>query len=171
MSDKEFENPAPSQSAKNEPWRQLYRYWLSKHVDGRPPSREDIDPITEIPRLVANLMLIDATADGFIYRFIGSEIVARTGQDMTGVRAGFSRQFVASQSDWVAALNAVRTTQQARLIVSRFDKQATARLAVLLLPLHTKPGTVTKILGGTFYGGYFPPDIKVEGISEMEVPA
>ena len=58
-----------------EPWRQLYRYWQSKHVEGRPPSRADIDPITEIPRLVANLMLIDSVGDDFIYRFVGTEVV------------------------------------------------------------------------------------------------
>jgi hypothetical protein len=41
-----------------ERWKELYRWWLSKRVDGRPPSRRDVDPLPDLPRLVANLMLL-----------------------------------------------------------------------------------------------------------------
>src|SRR3954447_24267311 len=83
-----------------EPWRQLYNYWLSKHVDGRPPARADIDPLTEIPRLVANLMIIDAVAEEFIYRFAGTEVVTLTGEEVTGRAAGLSRKFGQIHSVW-----------------------------------------------------------------------
>src|ERR1700743_949353 len=28
---------------KEEAWKALHRYWLTKHQDGRPPSRKDLD--------------------------------------------------------------------------------------------------------------------------------
>jgi hypothetical protein len=152
-----------------EPWRQLYRYWQSKHVDGRPPARADIDPITEVPRLVANLMIIDSVADDFIYRFVGTEVVAQTGEDMTGRSAGLSRKYAPIRPTWMAALEAVRVDRQPRLIVYRFGGQSTsARQAVLLLPLHAEPGAVFKILGGAFQDGDFPPGLTIEGVTVQE---
>ena len=45
--------------AEQEAWKQLYDYWLSKHVRGRPPTRQEIDPPVEVPRLIANMMLVE----------------------------------------------------------------------------------------------------------------
>src|SRR5580700_3238611 len=69
-------------------WKQLYRYWLSKHAVGL-PSRADIDPIIDIPHLAKNLILLDAR-DDFTYRLVGSEVVERHGIDMTGRKSGSS---------------------------------------------------------------------------------
>jgi hypothetical protein len=33
------------------PWRELYDYWLSRHMDGRPPSRDTLDPPIDLPHL------------------------------------------------------------------------------------------------------------------------
>lgn len=154
-----------------EPWRQLYRYWLLKHVDGHPPSRADIDPITEIPRLVANLMIIDAIGDDFIYRFVGTEVVTLTGEDMTGRSVGLSRKYASIRSTWVGALEAVKTLGQPRLLIYRFGgQQINARQAVLLMPLHAEPGALFKILGGAFPDGDFPPGLQVEGVTVQEFP-
>ena len=154
----------------SEPWRQLHRYWLSKHVDGRPPARSDIDPITEIPRLVANLMIIDAVGDDFVYRFVGTEVVAQTGEDMTGRSVGLSRKYGPIRSTWIGALQFVKLKRQPQLLVYRFGPQANARQAVLLLPLYAAPGGVFKILGGAFPDGDFPPGQRVDGVSVQEVP-
>ena len=62
-------------------WQDLYSYWQSKHVDGRPPSRRDIDPPTEIPPLAASLMLIEVIPDGYHYRLGGSTLRERLGAD------------------------------------------------------------------------------------------
>jgi hypothetical protein len=155
----------------SEPWRQLHRYWLSKHVDGRPPARSDIDPITEIPRLVANLMIIDAVEDDFIYRFVGTEVVAQTGEDMTGRSVGMSRKYGPIRSTWTGALEFVKLKQQPQLLIYRFGPQVNARQAVLLMPLYAPPGSVFKILGGAFADGDFPPGLRVDGVSVQEVPA
>jgi hypothetical protein len=154
-----------------EPWRQLHRYWVSKHVGTRPPARSDIDPITEIPRLVANLMLIDSVGDDFVYRFVGTEVVNQVGEDMTGRRAGLSRKYAPMQALWTGALEFVRDNRLPRLVVYRFaGHQASARQAVLLLPLHAEPGGVFKILGGAFFDGHFPPELQIEGVTIQDVP-
>ena len=155
----------------DEPWRLLHRYWLSKHIDGRPPARADIDPITEIPRLVANLMIVDAVEDDFIYRFVGTEVVAQTGEDMTGRPVGMSRKYGPIRSTWRGALDRAKEKQQPQLLIYRFGPQAGARQAVLLLPLHAAPGGVFKILGGAFSSGDFPPGLRVDGISVQEIRA
>ena len=155
----------------SEPWRQLHRYWLLKHIDGRPPARPDIDPITEIPRLVANLMIIDAMENDFVYRFVGTEVVAQTGEDMTGRPVGMSRKYGPIRSTWISALEFVKQKQQPQLLIYRFGPQVNARQAVLLLPLSAAPGGVLKILGGAFADGDFPPGLQVDGVSVQEVPA
>jgi hypothetical protein len=165
------DGPNAAGSPLSEPWRQLHRYWLSKHVDGRPPARADIDPVTEIPRLVANLMIIDAVEDDFVYRFVGTEVVEQTGEDMTGRSVGTSRKYAAIRSIWLTALEFVRLNRQPQLLIYRFGPQVSARQAVLLMPLHAAPGAVFKILGGVFSDGYFPPGLQVDGVSVQEVPA
>jgi hypothetical protein len=91
-------------------WRQLYQYWQSKWVDGRPPSRADIDPIVDIPQLTKNLVLIDARND-FIYRLVGSEIVERHGLDMTGrrpaVAAGTPTPWPSGSKRWSMSVKSV----------------------------------------------------------------
>ena len=156
----------PAGDPLKEPWRQLLHYWLSKHVDGHPPSRADIDPITEIPRLVANLMIIDSVGEEFIYRFVGTEVVTLTGEDMTGRAAGLSRKFGPIQSVWLGALRGVMANRRPLLLIYRFGGQtAKARQASLLLPLHTEHGAVFKIFGGAFGDGNFPPGLAVEGVT------
>jgi hypothetical protein len=159
-----------SAAQSNEPWRLLHHYWLSKHVDGQLPTHDDIDPITEVPRLVANMMIIDATEEGFVYRFVGTEVVAHTDQDLTGQHVGLSRKYAGIQTQWVQALNSVWRTQHPRLLLYHFDMQVEAKHLVLLLPLRAAPGGVDKILGGSFFDGYFPPGLHADGVTVQEVP-
>jgi hypothetical protein len=58
-----------------EPWRELYQYWQAKHVVGRPPSRDDLDPPVELPRYAHNLMLVDVMLRGLEYRLVGTNFV------------------------------------------------------------------------------------------------
>jgi len=44
---------------KDKTWHELHRYWLDKHVEGKPPARRDLDPLVEIPSLVAWIMLVE----------------------------------------------------------------------------------------------------------------
>lgn len=67
--------------------RRAHAYWQSKLGGRRMPSRKDIEP-TEIPDLLANIVLVDVSHDplDFRYRLIGTAIVERIAFDYTGKR-------------------------------------------------------------------------------------
>lgn len=66
--------------------RQVYGYWQSKMIDGRLPSRAEIDPL-EIPKLLPFLFLVDVARDPLRFRFrlVGTQICAWGGRDPTGL--------------------------------------------------------------------------------------
>jgi hypothetical protein len=59
---------------------EFHRYWLARRGERRFPRRADIEP-TDIPHLLAGIMLLDVTYDplDFEYRLIGGAIVDRSG--------------------------------------------------------------------------------------------
>ncbi len=64
----------------------LWDYWVGVYANvGRPPRRSDIDPI-DIPRLLANLWLIDweASSGRFRYRLVGTAVTKARNTDATG---------------------------------------------------------------------------------------
>ena len=149
-------------------WRQLYQYWLSKCVDGHPPSRADIDPIVEIPQLAKNLMLVDVRSD-FTYRLVGSEVVERHGLDMTGRRPGTSGRDPNALAEWTKALDYVREKRQPRLLVSRIGPDSIARNIMLVLPLVGADGVIEMILVGSFYNEHFKAGTHVAGMTVTEI--
>ncbi len=150
-----------------EKWRQLYAYWLSKHVDGRLPGRADIDPLPEIPRLVANLILLDVLPDGYRYRVVGTEVVFRSGHDRTGRALGSSGKepgAVAAfrgYADWVVA------ERKPRLVLTRLDR-TTVESVSLLLPLAASDGRIEMLLCGWFFKDERIPGGWTTGLSIVE---
>lgn len=73
-----------------------YDYWLGKRdalqvaipapLQGAVPARGDLDPLTEVPRLVPYMMLMDVQAEprDFRYRLIGTALRRHMAQDWTG---------------------------------------------------------------------------------------
>ncbi len=51
-----------------------------------------------------------------------------------------------------------------------FDVAVEAKHLVLLLPLRAVPDGLDKILGGSFFDGYFPPGLHAEGVTVQEIP-
>jgi hypothetical protein len=156
---------APSDS---EPWRQLHRYWLDKHIDGRSPGRGDLDPLLEIPRLLPNLVLIDITPNGLIYRLVGSDIEAGVGTGMTGRKIGSSGKFQSVVKDWSDAIEFVRVNVKPRLLVARFNDRVQASGVLLFLPLISPTGETAMIMGGYFNKGVFPVATEIESLSVKE---
>lgn len=63
-----------------------YAYWQSKVLDGKLPSRADIDPI-DIPRLMPHVVMVDVKREpeyDFRYRLIGTSVVENLYKDHTG---------------------------------------------------------------------------------------
>jgi len=133
-------------------WRKLYFYWLDHHLDGRPPSRANIDPPTEIPGLLPNLMLIDVEAGGFRLRLSGSEITRRAGFDNTGNMIDPDRLANRSGHGLVRLLS--RVAETGAPVLYKVGPSATSAFGatILLTPLVDQTGSsVDKILGGVFY--------------------
>jgi hypothetical protein len=149
-------------------WKQLYQYWLSKHVDGHVPSRRDIDPIIDIPHLVKNLILLDARND-FTYRLVGTEVVERHGFDMTGRKSGSSGGDSKVISDWMAALDYVSSELKPRLLMSRIGNDEIARNVMILLPLADKQGQIEMVLVGSFYNEHFTRGTHIADMVAQEV--
>jgi hypothetical protein len=114
-----------------EPWRELYLYWQSKHVDGRPPSRDELDPPLEIPQQAHNLLLIDILPHGLEYRLVGTNFVKGAGVDMTGAMVGSTGRHAHVIDVWKAALVGAHETSQPRLLAGRFAPHITAGLTML----------------------------------------
>ena len=155
----------------NEPWKELHRYWLSKHCDGRPPARIDLDPLIEITALVSNLVLLDLENGNYRYRLVGAEVAKRAGMDMTGQMIGLSITEPGLRDQWRIALDTVARDQKPQLFLSHMPAGVTARYVTLMLPLVDRSGETEKILAGIFFDGYMPPDKRVPGIAPLDLEA
>lgn len=132
-------------------WRELYSYWHGLQSEGHPPSRADIDPPLQIPRLLPNLMLIDAVNGDFQMRLVGSEVSRRAGRDPTGLR--LDPQVIRDRGipAFVGFLQkTVETRSPVIYSVERGDQTAFGAIG-LLLPLSGPDHEVTMIFGGLFY--------------------
>jgi len=65
--------------------REMLAYWQSKVLDGRLPRPADIDP-TEIPKLIASIVICDLEVEPFRVRFrlAGTRQVHILGNELTG---------------------------------------------------------------------------------------
>ena len=154
---------------KEEPWKALHRYWLLKHQKGRPPSRKDLDPLVEIPSLVANLVLLDPVEGSYRYRLVGTEVVKRSGMEMTGKMIGLTITLPEMRDQWRIALDGVAASQKPQLFLSRMPQGVTARYVTLMLPLVAASGGTEMILVGIFFDGYMPPGKRVPGLSPLDL--
>jgi len=152
-----------------EPWRELYRYWRDKHVGGRPPTRDDLDPPLEIPRLAHNLMLVDVTPQGLEYRLVGTNFTKGAGIDMTGMMVGQSGLHAHVIAQWSRAMKEATQTGEARFVVGRFAPHVTAKVEMLMLPLSPSADGTPKILGGMFVEGTFPPNTEIEALELVPI--
>jgi hypothetical protein len=156
-------------------WRALAAYWRSKCIDGRPPSRRDIDPPIEIPRLTQYLFLIDVDGARFRYRLVGSDIVRWARRNVTGCRVEEDNMDPVEFGSWMRALLRVANTQTPLLGVSKPIETRYRPLILLILPLVDRDGATEMI-----FGGVFPPvdakfrseieHIRMSGMVEYAIP-
>jgi hypothetical protein len=133
-------------------WKELYRYWRSKHIGDRPPARQNIDPPLEIPSLVANLKLMESTDGGdYRYRLAERAIEACAGAALTGQRIGVSPIPAGLAAQWRAGLDAVWLQCAPKLFVSRFADGVAVRHITLMLLLATKTRETEQIMIGCFF--------------------
>jgi len=134
------------------PWKELYRYWLARRVDRRPPRRSALDIPLDLAHLAANLMLIEVVGDRFRYRVAGSALYEHYGVGLTGT---WIEERGESESDWRATLALVRDDLIPRLLSTPVPGQAHAFHAAVALPLLDDEDRVHQILAGAFFAQEF----------------
>lgn len=128
-------------------WRHLLAYWEGKCVGELLPSRADIDPLIEIPRLASRLLLIDTDRDGYRFRLIGSTVVLKMERDLTGEQIGCGRTPLDGS---VPYLGKVERTKAPVLLSIRMPSNDPGHSYLLLLPLINRHDQVAMLLGGVF---------------------
>ncbi len=147
-------------------WKQLYRYWLSKHVDGLAPTRADIDPPVEVPRLIPNVMLIDIVEARFRYRLVGSAIWDRYQADLTG---SWIEGRSAPEIEWRDTVRAVRDDQVARLVSSPVAGFPDRFHVAVAMPLRDAGGRTSQIFAGIFFAQEFGDNLRVGPLTVREM--
>ena len=131
--------------------RQLYSYWRGRHVDGVAPSRADIDPPLDIPKLLPNIIIFDRIDGHFRIRLVGSEVVRRAGRDATGLTLDSEMKDYNGIVTLLGYLERVIATGEP-LIYSVARGNGTAFGAIgILLPLAGADGKPEMVLGGVFF--------------------
>lgn len=149
-------------------WEKLYRYWASKCVDGRPPSRQDLDPLVEIPHLVANILLIDVLPDGYRFRLVGSANSLRWGLEPTGQR--IDDPFNATVRDFLVPMyDLVAKDRKPRIIVARMTEGSQAKYLLVMMPLVDANGRTEYLFGGSFYEGDFKQGTEIAELAIHEI--
>ncbi len=149
-------------------WEKLYRYWVSKCVEGRPPSRRDIDPLVEIPHLVSNVLLIDVLPDGYRFRLVGSANSIRWGLEPTGQRV--DDPFNATVRDFLVPMyDLVAKDQKPRMIVARMTEGSRAKYLLIMMPLIEVDGRTECLFGGSFYEGDFKQGKEIAELTIQEI--
>lgn len=132
-------------------WRELFAYWRDHHVDGRPPSRRQIDPPIEIPWLLPNLMMLIPVEGGFRVRVSGSELARRAGRDNTGLVITADPSQPRGIPTFFEFLTLLATTRQPVLYAVNPGEHAASGAVGLILPLIDRNDRVEMIFGGLFY--------------------
>ena len=125
----------------------LYGYWQEKRGDRRFPARRDLDPL-EFGYALGWVMLVDVTHDPlrFRIRLYGSDLVAFTGSDMTGVYIDEHPlpEFQShAEAEWREVVERGEATHG---VVQRVFDGRTFRAETLRLPLSADGATIDMLL-------------------------
>ena len=144
-------------------WKELLAYWQTRHVEGRPPSRQDIDPAIDLPFMAANLLIADVVPEGYRYRLVGSAVVERHKEEMTGKLAGSSHFLERVRPQLLKSFDAVRDERTPRLLkTGSSEARDYATAATLVLPLVAPSGQTEKLLIGVFF------DRRYEAVDQID---
>jgi hypothetical protein len=135
----------------------LYRYWYVKRAGRDMPSRDDIEP-TEIPSLLAHVLLLDVCHDpfGLRFRLVGSFIyefrVLHSVRELTGRFVDEVNFNMASGDDMVRMGQDVAERRRPLLIEAPFKNKAkgVGYQKMLLLPLSSDGDAVDMLLCGLY---------------------
>jgi len=136
-------------SPKNE---QVLAYWRRKAGQRAMPSRADLDPVIDLPKLTMHLFLVDVErgAMRFRFRLVGTGVVDHVGRDMTGKYLDelfdHEKHYIEVKEDY---LEVVRSRMPRRGVVRFFSelRGMTANYERLLLPMSDDGQRVNLLFG------------------------
>jgi hypothetical protein len=127
----------------------IYDYWQDQRRGRRMPSRRDIDPI-DLPRHLANLMLIDVEREPlrFRYRLVGTRVVDASAEDRTGAYFDAVHFFAVNPVVMTEYKQAVESGEPILSVepFKNFINDTTYPVERLILPLSNDGETVDMLL-------------------------
>jgi hypothetical protein len=151
-----------------EPWKQLYRYWRSRQVDGRAPKRSELDIPLEIPKLLANVMLIECIGGRLRYRVVGSAMWERYQTELTGT---WIEERNPAEAEWRETIMLVYADGVPRLVSSPVAGQGGRSHIAVAMPLLDAEERIVQILAGTFYAQEYGENLQVGRLKVQEILA
>lgn len=150
----------------------LLAYWRSKRGERDVPRRDTLDPVLEIPSLLAHLILVDVEdQDRYRFRLIGSQVVERAGRNATG------RLIDGTLYDDDTLREALRcygraVEQRQPIMMHDFATRefTRPRSTTLVAPLADANGTVVQLIGAIDYATRFDVDFAAHAIREIPLP-
>ena len=130
----------------------VLEYWQAKAGERAMPSRIDLDPVIDLPKLTMHMFLVDVErgATRFRFRLVGTGVVDHVGRDMTGKYLDelfdHEKQYIEVKEDY---LEVVRH-RAPRLAIVRFFSDLRGRTANyerLLLPLSDDGERINLLFG------------------------
>jgi hypothetical protein len=127
-------------------------YWLYKAGDRPMPSRADLDPVIDLPKLAQQLFLVDVeqAPTRFRFRLVGTGVADHVGRDMTGKYLDelfdYEKHYIEAKQDY---LDVVRDCKPMLSVVRFFSelRGAVAQYERLLLPLSDDGARVNLLFG------------------------
>jgi hypothetical protein len=129
-----------------------------------------IAPMEPWKELAANLLIADVVPEGYRYRLVGSAIVERHGEDMTGKLAGSSKFLERVSKELIANYDVVRNLRKPRMMVSGATTNDHSSAVTLILPLLGEGGETEMILVGVFYDRRFEPVERIDYLTTKGTP-
>lgn len=130
----------------------VLEYWYEKAGEREMPSRVDLDPVIDLPKLTMHMFLVDVErgATRFRFRLVGTGVVDHVGREMTGHYLDelfdHEKQYIEVKEDYLEVvrhrapqLAVVRFFSDLRGMVSNYER--------LLLPLSDDGERINLLFG------------------------
>jgi hypothetical protein len=130
----------------------VLEYWAAKAGARAMPSRVDLDPVIDLPKLTLHMFLVDVErgATRFRFRLVGTGVVDHVGRDMTGKYLDelfdHEKHYIEVKEDY---LDVVRLRAPRRALVRFFSdlRGMVANYERLLLPLSDDGERINLLFG------------------------
>jgi hypothetical protein len=138
--------------------RALLQYWLQLRGDDDVPSRAKLDPVIQVPRLVANLALVRLAPPPPEFRVIGSDIVHWARRDLSGRRID-EETFPGDATRMCHQLSVIAQERRPLAFSIGYGPLRLVARCMIGLPFAEPDQSIRDVLVGVFFDGLDRPVI------------